>query len=124
MIKRTSIMLLTSISLLVFTACGDDSTGGSSTTSKMKKKEFILIVQDSAKTYCKETHIKSITTGNTLGTVTFTKNVNKDSLLVSYESKNVNCIDDYERDDDDRVCSILNADIGTDRACVIGFDFY
>ena len=124
MIKKTSTMLLSSIVLLVFTACGNDSEGGNNTTSDMKKKEFILIVQDSAKTYCTQTNIKSITTGNMLGNVTFRKNVNKDSLLVSYESKNVNCIDKYERDDDDQVCKLLNADVGTNRACVIGFDFF
>jgi hypothetical protein len=90
----------------------------------MKEKEFILIVQDSAKTYCTETNIKSITTGKILGSVTFNKNVNKSSLLVSYESKNVNCIDKYGRDDDDNVCMLLNDDVGTNRACVIGLDFY
>jgi len=63
-----------------------------------------------------------IITWNTIGI--FTKNVNKDSLLVSYESKNVNCIDKYDRDDDDNVCMLLNDDVGTNKACVIGFDFF
>ena len=113
----TKILTTLTVSILLFTACGDDSE--SSSESKIKKKDFILIVQNQDTCTVSEIKKEIVTISNKL---TVPREINPNTLMSISENTSVTC-EKYARTYDDITCEIWSMEKATEKSCILGFDF-
>jgi len=93
---------------------------------EMNKKSFIFIIQNTIQNTdiesCTAKSIKTIINKNVLGEIEFHQNIDKNSLIVSFKNKNIDC-EEYDREDIGLNCMALSIEEINEVSCAIGFDF-